>query len=155
MELTMLTDARRNAGGEIDKGREKPAIGKASAPRRLRLRAQWLAVFCGLALLNVHVAAADQATGQAPAVVPLPKVISVTGQLKLGEDFTVEVDCLTDWAARNDVRKLVPYLNGRELAGVYPDAIHLSHNQVLFHLERTPDSKEAWADLLRNPVLRR
>jgi hypothetical protein len=84
-----------------------------------------------------------------------PKVIGVTGHLKLGSIITLEVENLDDWAVANDPRKLVPYLNGRELTGVYPDAIHISHNMVIFHLERTPGSMEAWADLLRNPVLRR
>jgi hypothetical protein len=99
--------------------------------------------------------ACAQTGNQGPPADTAPKVIGVTGHLKLGNIITIEVENLSSWAAKNDPRKLVPYLNGRELAGVYPDAIHISHNMVLFHMERTPGSMEAWADLLRYPVLLR
>ncbi len=91
----------------------------------------------------------------AAANTPTPKVTSVTGLLEVGQTITVEISGLAEWSAENNPRKLVLYLNGRALKGMYPEQVNLSENKLLFHLQRTPDSKQVWADLFREPVLRR
>jgi len=87
----------------------------------------------------------------------LPKVTAVNGRLALGDDILVDIDRLKEWAATpgNDPRKLLPYLNGRHVIGLFPEEISLSHNRLQFHLEMTPENKAVWEDLLREPVVRR
>lgn len=53
----------------------------------------------------------------------------------------------------SDVRKLVPYLDARQLKGVYPDTVDPNSQTLTFHLARTEGSKEAWRDLLSKPGL--
>lgn len=84
-----------------------------------------------------------------------PRVTAITGEIKIGQEVTFEVNHLSDWAVDHDPRKLVPYLNGRALKGLYPEQINLTENKLLFHLRRTPDSEQVWADLFHEPVLRR
>ncbi|HEY0549661.1 MAG TPA: hypothetical protein VGF13_08670, partial [Verrucomicrobiae bacterium] len=87
----------------------------------------------------------------------LPKVSAVNGRLALGDDILVDIDRLKEWAttAGNDPRKLVPYLNGRHVIGLFPEEISLSHNRLQFHLAITPENQAVWADLLREPVMQR
>lgn len=85
----------------------------------------------------------------------LPRVTAVNGRIEVGQTITVDVDHLSDWSFRYDPRKLVPYLNGRPLTGIYPEEINLSENRLLFRLQRTPESKKEWENLLHEPVLRR
>ncbi len=86
----------------------------------------------------------------------LPKVVAVNGRLALGDDILVDIDRLKEWAAAgNNPRKLVPYLNGRHVVGLFPEEISLSHNRLQFHLAITPENQAVWADLLREPVMRR
>ena len=56
---------------------------------------------------------------------------------------------------KNDPSKLVPYLDGRAIRGNYPEEIHASNNHLQFHLEITPENKQAWIDLLGAPHGRR
>src|SRR6266849_3825364 len=56
-----------------------------------------------------------QITSPTPSPAPPPKVISVEGHLELDNIIRVEVDHLSDWAAKNDPSKLVPYLDGRAI----------------------------------------
>lgn len=84
-----------------------------------------------------------------------PRVIAVNGRLEVGQTITVDVDHLSNWSANHDPRKLVPYLNGRPLPGLYPEETNLSENRLLFHLQRTPESKHEWEILLQDPVLSR
>jgi hypothetical protein len=91
----------------------------------------------------------------AAANIPTPKVTSVIGTLGVGQTIAVEISGLAEWSAENNPRKLVPYLNGRALNGTYPEHVNLHENKLLFHLERTPDSDQVWADLFHEPVLRR
>lgn len=81
-----------------------------------------------------------------------PKVTGVTGVLELDHKVEVQIDHLAEWAATNDVRKLVPYLNGRALPATYPEAMFPGNNAIQFHLERNAESKETWNDLLREPT---
>ena len=82
-------------------------------------------------------------------------VVSVSGRLEVGQTITVAVNGLQEWSVQKDPRKLVPFLNGRALQGLYPDDVNLSGNLLRFHLLRTPESKPVWEDVLREPVLHR
>lgn len=83
------------------------------------------------------------------------KVTGVTGQLEIGHEITFKVERLSDWAAGNDPEKLVPFINGRPLNGLYPEETNLSANELRFHLLHTPGAKKVWTDLFHEPVLRR
>ncbi len=82
---------------------------------------------------------------------PAPKVVGIEGHLELDEIIRVEVDHFSEWAAKNDPTKLVPFLNGRAVRGNYPEEIHPDKNRLHFHLEITPANKELWTDLLGAP----
>lgn len=74
------------------------------------------------------------------------------GHLELDDVVELHVDNLEKWAETHDVNKLVPYINGRAIKGNYPEEIHLERGRVLFHLQITPESKDAWIDLLGEPT---
>jgi len=50
-----------------------------------------------------------------------------------------------------DARKLVPYLNGLQLKGLYPDTIDGSKHTLTYYLERKPESDDSWYKLLEQP----
>jgi hypothetical protein len=74
------------------------------------------------------------------------------GHLELDDVVELHVANLEQWAETHDVNKLVPYLNGRAIRGNYPDELHLERGRVIFHLRITPESKDAWIDLLGEPT---
>jgi hypothetical protein len=83
---------------------------------------------------------------------PSPKVKSITeGHIELDNIIAVEVDGLAEWAAKNDASKLIPYINGRPIAGNYPEAILPSKNHLQFHFDLMPENKDVWVDLLGEP----
>ena len=84
-----------------------------------------------------------------------PRVTAVNGRIELGQMITVAVDHLSDWSYSHDPRKLVPYLDGRALGGIYPDEVNVSGNRLIFHLQQTPQSKKQWQHLLHEPVMHR
>ena len=86
-----------------------------------------------------------------PVPAPPPRVTTVQGHLELDTIIVVEIDHLSEWAAKNDPAKLVPYLNGRAIRGNYPEEIHASKNHLHFHLRITPENKATWVDLLGEP----
>lgn len=73
------------------------------------------------------------------------------GHLELDDIVELHVSNLDKWAETHDVNKLVPYINGRAIRSNYPDELHLERGRVIFHLQITPESKEAWIDLLGEP----
>jgi hypothetical protein len=83
---------------------------------------------------------------------PAPKVTGTGGHLELDDIIQVQVDHFNEWAATNDATKLVPFINGRAIRGVYPEEIHPDKNRLHFHLEITPANKEVWYDLLGQPT---
>ncbi len=93
------------------------------------------------------------ATAVPAPVPPAPRVIEVRGRLELGQVVDVRMEGLAAWAAAGDPGKLIPYLNGRGVRGLYPEAIYAAENRLKFHLRRDDASREAWLDLLRDPVL--
>jgi len=91
------------------------------------------------------------AASPVPIPAPSPKVVSVEGHLELDDIIRVQIDHLVEWDVKNDPTKLVPFLNGRAIRGNYPEEIHVSRNNVYFHLQISPESKDAWTDLLGAP----
>ena len=90
--------------------------------------------------------------GATPTPAPAPKVTGSGGHLELDDIIQVQVDHFNEWAATNDATKLVPFINGRAIRGVYPEEIHPDKNRLHFHLEITPANKEVWYDLLGQPT---
>lgn len=90
--------------------------------------------------------------GATPTAAPVPKVTGTGGHLELDEIIQVQVDHFNEWAATNDATKLVPFINGRAIRGIYPEEIHPDKNRLHFHLEITPANKEVWTDLLGEPT---
>jgi hypothetical protein len=83
-----------------------------------------------------------------------PKVTQMLGHLELDDILEVHIENLEKWAEaneNNDPAKLVPYINGRAIRGNYPDELHIDRGRLIFHLQITPDNKEAWIDLLGAP----
>jgi hypothetical protein len=110
--------------------------------------------------LFVTIAAAQEATPTptptasatpSPSPAPSPRVDTMLGHLELDDIVELHVENLDKWAETHDVNKLVPYINGRSIKGNYPDEIHLERGRVIFHLQITPESKDAWIDLLGEP----
>ena len=77
------------------------------------------------------------------------------GHLELDDVVELHVENIEKWAETHDVNKLVPYINGRAIKTNYPEEIHLERGRVIFHLQITPESKDAWIDLLGEPTARR
>ncbi|MGI9066046.1 MAG: coiled-coil domain-containing protein [Pyrinomonadaceae bacterium] len=97
-------------------------------------------------------AASPQASSAVSPTPSLPKVVRIEeGHLELDELIGVEVEGLSEWAAKNDTSKLVPYINGRAIIGNYPEAILPTKNHLQFHLQLTPENKDVWIDLLGEP----
>ncbi len=83
-----------------------------------------------------------------------PRVTGVEGEIAIGKTITVTVDQLSTWVGPgHEPGKLVPYLNGIALKGLYPEGF--TANTLLFHLQRTPETRDIWEILLREPVLHR
>jgi len=97
-------------------------------------------------------ASPEPSASPAPTAAPAPKVVSVEGHLELDDIIRVQIDHLAEWDVKNDPTKLVPFLNGRAIRGNYPEEIHVRKNYVYFHLEISPESKDAWTDLLGAPA---
>jgi len=121
------------------------------------LKVTGIATLVLLICLSLNARAAAQTTTAAevpPAPAPKPKVVGLTeGHLELDVLVRVEVDHLAEWAMTpgNNPAKLVPFLNGLALKGIYPQEIHTTQNHLRFHLQITPENKEAWIDLLGEP----
>lgn len=75
----------------------------------------------------------------------------MNGRVQLDDVLEVYVENLEQWAETHDPSKLVPYINGRGIKGNYPDEIHLERGRLIFHLQITPESRDAWIDLLGEP----
>ena len=118
---------------------------------------QYLLAVAGLilAVTGGPRAQSNMSADVSPASGLSPKVTGVAGQLAIGREITVEVQNLSAWAANHDPQKVVLFLNGRALKGLYPEQVDLSANKLLFHIRRTPEAKVVWNDLFHEPVLSR
>jgi hypothetical protein len=124
----------------------------------------------GLLLFTVANALAQQTAPQNPSPSPTddsgpvqpspsptpvdPKVTEVIGNLELDDIVEIRVQDLEKWdeqGEQNDASKLVPYINGRAMKGLYPEELHLPRGRLIYHLEITPENKEVWTDLLGAP----
>jgi hypothetical protein len=88
---------------------------------------------------------------QSPTPNASPRVIRADGDVELDDDIEIHIENLEKWAEKNDVTKLVPYINGRSIKGNYPEEIHLERGRIIYHLEITPENKGTWIDLLGEP----
>jgi hypothetical protein len=107
-----------------------------------------------LMLSACQITIAQVSTIDSLAAAQKPRVTGVEGEIAIGKTVTVTVDQLSTWVGPgHEPSKLVPYLNGRELKGSYPEGV--TPKTLLFHLQRTPDTRSVWESLLREPVLQR
>src|SRR6185503_5950676 len=95
----------------------------------------------------------DEIKAQTSAIEPT--VTQVSGEIRIGQTIVIEVQNLGDWSSNNDSWKLVPYLEGRPLDGIYPEVVDPSRNQLQFHLSLTESSKDVWLGLFRHPTMTR
>jgi hypothetical protein len=74
--------------------------------------------------------------------------------LGLRDTITLKVDGLSKLLSVRDKtgQKLVLYLNGMQLAKVYPEVIFPEKNEIRFPLERSDSNKETWAKLLSDSL---
>ena len=54
----------------------------------------------------------------------------------------------------DEIHRIVPYLNGLSLNGVYPEVIDPVSQTLQFHLVWTPDSKDTWKSILGSPTVK-
>jgi hypothetical protein len=77
----------------------------------------------------------------------------------LQNEITLLVNGLKQWLDENkgkiDPDTLTLYLSEREIVGLHPTAIDREGGKIVFVLERTADSKNAWSTLLGPPRLYR
>src|SRR5262245_24453260 len=100
----------------------------------------------------------DASTSGQPSPSPTPvnpKVTQVIGNVELDDIVEIDVQNLEKWDEQqgegNDATKLVPYLNGRAMKGLFPEEVHLPRGRLIYHLEIRPENKEVWTDLLGAP----
>jgi hypothetical protein len=128
--------------------------------RILRL-ALFLLLLCGAETL----ACAEEPQDLKPADVKVVRVFGSVNvpnfnQAGLGDRITVEVEPKPGRAGDSEripgftdeeARKLVLYLNGLQLKGLYPEAIDGSVHTLTYYLERKPQSDDSWYKLLEQP----
>lgn len=119
------------------------------------LRPHLLVLLLGLVHVSALIPNAQGQVIEGALNTSLPRVTAVNGRIEVGQIITVDVENLSNWSAGHDPRKLVPFLNGRALAGLYPEEVNLHQNRLLFHLRRTPESRKVWEMLFHEPVLTR
>lgn len=121
----------------------------------MKMKALKTAAVAILVLVQFPAASIQSAVAQTPAVQSAtagrPKVTGLSGNLEEDDLISVKVDNLAEWAAGNDARKVVPYLNGLALRGCYPEELDTAKNQLSFHLRILRENKQAWIDLLGAP----
>jgi hypothetical protein len=113
----------------------------------------WGALVCILCLA-VCAPAWSQIAGDAPAAAQA-RVVALGGNLELDDIVEVSVEGLAEWTKTvgHTPWRLVPYLNGRALTGLYPVAVNLRTEKLQFHLRMTPESRASWNNVLSPPTL--
>jgi hypothetical protein len=99
---------------------------------------------------NTQPSTAQAQPSPSPAASP-PKVVRAIGDVELDDIVELHILGLEQWAEKNDVSKLVPYISGRAIRGNYPEELHVDRGRLIFHLEITPENKKTWIDLLGEP----
>jgi hypothetical protein len=98
-----------------------------------------------------------QAVAVASNETPAPRVVQLQGQLEPGKILDVHVAGLAEWGRTpgHTPWRLVPFVDGRALAGLYPIAVNLRTSRVQFHLLITPDNRDTWTHVLSPLVFKR
>lgn len=86
-----------------------------------------------------------------------PLVERIEGDIEPDGLVRVKVRGLQEWAERErqSAWRLVPHVDGRPLAGLYPSGVSLREGWLQFHLRVTPTNENNWVDLLSPPVFER
>lgn len=86
---------------------------------------------------------------------PIVKVVAVSGDVEVDDLLEVTIIGLNQWAKTQGHApwRLVPYLNGRALVGVYPVAVNVRTGTLQFHLRMTPENRASWNNVLSPPTL--
>lgn len=81
---------------------------------------------------------------------PRPRVLELQGELEADKILVVRVEGLAEWATApgHSPWRLVPYINGLPLQGLYPLAVNLHAATVQFHLRITPQNQATWIRVL-------
>jgi hypothetical protein len=105
----------------------------------------WVLVV-GLGSPLAHGQSAATPSGDLPA----PRVVMLQGHLEPGRLVEVHLDGLAEWSRTQGHTpwRLVPFIDGRALPGLYPIAVNLRDARVQFHLLITPESQAAWTQVL-------
>jgi hypothetical protein len=99
----------------------------------------------------------SQPSGEAPVPSAKVQVVAVSGNLEVDDIVEVTVAGLGEWTRTqgHGPWRLVPYLNGRALTGLYPVAVNLRTGKLQFHLRMTPESRASWNNVLSPPTFAR
>jgi hypothetical protein len=91
-----------------------------------------------------------QAVAVASSDTPPPRVVQLLGRLEPDKIVEVHVAGLAEWGRTpgHTPWRLVPFVDGRALAGLYPIAVNLRTSAVQFHLRITPDNRATWTHVL-------
>lgn len=108
-------------------------------------------ILCAFLFATTHIVAAQTSDPENDTPAVVPKVTGLEGNLQVDDLIRVEVENLDKWVATNDARKLVPFLDGLEIRGNYPEEIHTSMGHLHFHLQIQPENRSVWVDLLGSP----
>jgi hypothetical protein len=110
-----------------------------------------------VALLAMFRPAAAQTPAAPAAASAAPVVSAIVGKVALDEVVEIKVERLDEWAhaTGGSPWRLVPYVDGRALSGLYPIAADLRTNTLQFYLRSTPNSANAWNSILRPFTLSR
>lgn len=113
----------------------------------------WCLLVWALFGLALPCAQAQPAANEPPA----PRVVQLRGQLEPDKIVEVRVQDLSAWGKTpgHTPWRLVPYIDGRALSGVYPVAVNLRNSTLQFHLRITADNRTAWTQLLSPLVFQR
>ena len=114
-----------------------------------RLVPVWLVLALLWALpLGAH--ALEPAPLAAPGDVGPARVVFVTERLRHQHFIEVRVQGLREWTRRGDGSpwKLVPYIDQRALAGLYPVAVDTASGTLQYMLRSNADNADTWAHLL-------
>jgi hypothetical protein len=108
---------------------------------------------CGaLALFCAGFLPCPAQTDPAGGVDVAPRVVSLEGELALDSEVKVRIAGLAAWAAKHDVNKIVPMINGRAIHGNRPTEVHLAAEHLHFDLAITPENRAVWNALLGEPA---
>ena len=82
-----------------------------------------------------------------------PRITKVEGECALSKSITVTVNNLSGLLteAKNELAKIILYLNGYPMKGITPRLAGGNSDQIVFDLKRTPESEKSWDSLLGRP----